>query len=288
MVMQDNLKFLVIEGYRQKGREELEAGGMSVASDLYKAMLQAVCPEATVDIVTPADPDGSLPAGVELNSYDGTAMTGSNLSVVDEDDPAVKRQVELQKEVFRVGVPSFGSCWALQVGVVAAGGSVRKNPKGREMGFARKITLTSEGLNHPLYQGKPKVFDAFASHEDEIDYAPQGSTVLSGNDHSEVQALEIKSENGVMWTIQYHPEYNLKEMAALIRCRTEKLIGMGFFADETAVNDYAQKLDEIHTNPERRDLAWALGIDADILSTERRFQEVANWIEHLVKPSRNK
>ena len=52
--MQDNLKFLVIEGYQQKGREELEAGGMSVASDLYKAMLQTVSPEATVDIITPA------------------------------------------------------------------------------------------------------------------------------------------------------------------------------------------------------------------------------------------
>ena len=124
------------------------------------------------------------------------AITGSNLSVLDADNPAVQRQVELQKALFEQGVPSFGSCWALQVGAVAAGGEVRVNPKGREMGFARKIRLTEDGSNHPMYQGKPEVFDAFASHEDEVIGAPPTSKVLSGNHISGVQAMEISYGKG--------------------------------------------------------------------------------------------
>ena len=43
----------------------------------------------------------------------------------------------------------FGSCWGLQVITAAAGGSVRKNPKGREIGFGRGIRLTEAGRKHP-------------------------------------------------------------------------------------------------------------------------------------------
>ena len=56
--------------------------------------------------------------------------------------------------------------------VVAAGGTVRANPRGREMGIARKIALTPEGRGHPLYAGKGSVFDAFISHVDEITHLP--------------------------------------------------------------------------------------------------------------------
>ncbi|MDE0309917.1 MAG: hypothetical protein OXI60_08835 [Acidiferrobacterales bacterium] len=97
----ENLKFLVVEGYGKASRDELVAGGMSPASDLYRQMLLSLAPNSTVDIVTPADADARLPSGVELKSYDGVAMTGSNLSVTDSDNPAVLSQISLQQEVFR-------------------------------------------------------------------------------------------------------------------------------------------------------------------------------------------
>ena len=55
------------------------------------------------------------------------------------------RQVELARAVYKSGTPFFGSCWGLQVATVAAGGSVRQNPRGREVGIARDLTLTSAG-----------------------------------------------------------------------------------------------------------------------------------------------
>ncbi len=283
-MIKERLKILVVEGYGKSSRDELAAGGMSLASDLYKQMLLSLVPNATVDVVTPADADSRVPSGVELKSYDGAAMTGSNLSVTDSDNPAVRSQIDLQREFFRQGVPSFGSCWALQVGTVAAGGTVDINPKGREMGFGRKIRLTDDGLSHPMYQGKNKVFDVFASHEDEVTVPPPNSKVLAANSISDVQALEITHDNGVMWTIQYHPEYNTKEMAALIRCREERLIRMGFFADASEIKEYTNRLDALYEDPKRKDAAWNLGIDEDILDEEFRYLEARNWIEFQVLP----
>lgn len=280
-MINEPLKLLVVEGYAKEARETLQGSGMAVASDLYKTMLLSIAPNATVDIATPADVDVSLPIGTEIKSYDGVTMTGSNLSVLDCDNPSVQRQIEFQKEVFKQGVPSFGSCWALQVGTVAAGGEVRINPKGREMGFARKICLSESGMNHPLYEGKPPVFDSFASHEDEIVGIPPNSKLLSSNHYSRVQALEINCDNGTMWALQYHPEYDTGEMASLMRCREERLVRMGFFKDPDSLREYTRKLDLLQENPQRMDTAWELGIDSDILDPNIRQLEVRNWMQSL-------
>ena len=287
-MIKDSVNLLVVEGYARESRDTLAQSGMALASDLYKSMLLSIAPNANVDIVTPADTDSALPSGAQLGSYDGVAMTGSNLSVLDCDNPSVRNQVDLQKVVFDEGVPSFGSCWALQIGTIAAGGEVRVNPKGREMGFARKVRVTEDGANHPLYKGKPPVFDSFASHEDEVISLPPESTVLSGNHISSVQALEITSGKGTMWALQYHPEYDTGELASLIRCREERLIRMGFFSDAESLNEYADKLDLLREDPQRKDTAWELGIDTDILDPSVRQLEVRNWIEALVLPNKDR
>ena len=148
--MADNLRFLVIDGYNKEAREELVAGGASMAAEQYTRMLKGSTPggAADIDVLFPADPGVSLPKGAELKNYDGIAWTGCSLTVF-EDDPRVHRQIEFAREAFRAGVPGFGSCWAAQIAVVAAGGLCAPNPRGREMGFARKIALTPEGRAHP-------------------------------------------------------------------------------------------------------------------------------------------
>ena len=89
-----------------------------------------------------------------------------------------------------------------------------------------QIKLTDEGRAHPMYEGKPTVFDAFTSHEDEVTHLGPGSTSLCGNAWSAVQALHCAlPHGGVFWGVQYHPEYDLHELARLTSARTEKLIG---------------------------------------------------------------
>ena len=279
-----SLHFLVIDGYRRDGREGLVAAGATTAGKLYERMLLGCHRDASVDILYPADPGSALPRGASLAAYDGIAWTGSSLTVYDDDDPAVRPQIEFARAAFEAGVPSFGSCWAAQIAVVAAGGRCAVNPHGREMGIARKIALTDDGRAHPLYIGKPRVFDAFISHEDEITHLPSGALCLAGNAFSSVQAVCVTHRRGTFWAVQYHPEYDLHELARLTYARRERLTGMGFFADLDAAQDYVNKLETLHQDPSRRDLAWLLGIDGDIMNEDVRQAEVRNWIEHLVLP----
>src|SRR5882724_10993606 len=217
-------RFLVIDGYNREAREELKAGGASPAGDLYVGMLRKCLPGAACDVVHPADPGATLPKGAALQQYDGIAWTGCSLTIYD-DDPRVGPQIELAKAAFAARVPSFGSCWAAQIAVAAAGGIVRANPRGREMGIARKIGLTPEGRGHPLYFGKSSVFDAFISHVDEITHLPP------------------------------------------------------------AAESFVTLLETLHQDPSRRDIAWLLGIDDDVMNEDIRLTEVRNWIDRLVIPS---
>ena len=59
--------------------------------------------------------------------------------------PSVTRQIDFARAAFAAGVPVRGSCWGLQLAVAALGGSVRRNPRGRELPIARAITVTEAG-----------------------------------------------------------------------------------------------------------------------------------------------
>ncbi|MDH3689165.1 MAG: type 1 glutamine amidotransferase [Gammaproteobacteria bacterium] len=277
-------RFLVIDGYRKQGREELAAGGATPAGELYAKVLKKCRPGCVVDVIYPADPGVRLPMGAELSSYDGLAWTGSSLTVY-RDEPAVTAQIELARAAFDVHVPSFGSCWAAQIAVVAAGGMCASNPRGREMGIARKISLTPEGRSHPLYTGKASVFDSFASHEDEVTHLPPGAVCLAFNAFSTIQAVSVTHNGGTCWAVQYHPEYDLHELARLIYCRIDRLVKLGFFADREAAEECVSKLEVLHQDPGRKDIAWLLGIDDDVINEDVRLVELRNWIEQLVLPN---
>ena len=188
------------------------------------------CRALTVDICYPGDLKAGLPEGQSLHGYDGIAITGSSLHVYNG-GTEVMRQVDLVRTALSTGTPLFGSCWGLQVITAAAGGVVRKNPKGREIGFGRGIRLTEAGRKHPMYVGKLDVFNAPTVHLDEVEVLPPGATVLATNAVSAVQSVEIRTNGSVAWGVQYHPEYPLRELAAIVRRIGTRLIGEGFFAE---------------------------------------------------------
>jgi GMP synthase (glutamine-hydrolysing) len=281
--MSTNPRFLVVDGYSRAGRDDLEAGGATTAGKLYQRMLADCAPGCVTDILYPADPGAHLPAGAAISEYDGIAWTGSSLTVY-HDTAEVRAQIEFACAAFEAGIPSFGSCWATQIAVVAAGGACAAHPKGREMGIARKIRLTREGLGHPMYRDKKSVFDGFISHDDEVTHLPPGGLILAANDYTRVQAVSVTWRGGIFWSTQYHPEYDLHELARLCYCRREKLTGLGFFQDVEAALRYVELLEALHEQPDRKDLRWLLGIDDDLLSTDIRQAEVRNWIELQVIP----
>ena len=286
--MSSNLSFLIIDGYAKASRDGLNAAGMQLASKLYGGMLQRNLPEAEYDVLLPSDPGVNMPTEKELEKYSGILWTGCNLCIFDDENPSVVKQIELAKRCYEIGIPSFGSCWGLQVSVVAAGGKVAPNPRGKEMGIARKIKLTQEGKEHPLFKGKPPVFEAYISHDDIVTEIPPGGVILAGNDFTPVQALAVTHKKGTFWSVQYHPEYNLHELACLIIAREDMLIDLGFFKEPDELTTYVDKMKILYKEPDRKDLRWQIVIDDDVLSDEIKECEFRNWLSELVLPFNEK
>jgi hypothetical protein len=119
-----SLRLLVLDAYDAAGRQALQGAGATLAGELYRRMLQALEPDATIDVAA-HETDGFRPPA-ELASYDGITWTGSNLTI-HRDTPAVRQQLDLARAAFAAGVPSFGSCWAVHIAVTAAGGACAAN-----------------------------------------------------------------------------------------------------------------------------------------------------------------
>jgi GMP synthase (glutamine-hydrolysing) len=278
-------RFLIIDAYSKQSRDDLAAAGMELAWKLYGNMLERWLPGAEYDILLPSDEGVQIPTASELKKYHGIMWTGCNLCINDTDNPSVAAQIELAKQAYEIGIPSWGSCWGIQMAVVAAGGEVVQNPKGREIGIARKISLTRDGIDHPLYEGKSLVFEAYISHDDMVLKMPSGGRILSGNDYTAIQSAEVVHKNGTFWAVQYHPEYDLHDMASLIVAREEKLTELGFFKGKDDFANLVNKMKELFKSPDRKDLRWQLAIDDDVLDVNIRQCEFKNWINKLVLPS---
>lgn len=280
-------RLLVVEGNIAEGRERQIAAGGVAASEGYARLLAELWPGAAVDICFPADPGANLPDGAGLESYDGVAITGSALHIYDG-GPAISPQIELARGVYRAKTPMFGSCWWLQVATVAAGGTVRKNPNGREIGFGRSIMLTDAGEEHDLYWDKGPVFDAITVHLDEIEETARGTTILATNAWSAVQAAEIKSRSCTFWGVQYHPEYSFGDIAAVMRRLKAPMVEQGLFHGDDDHARYVGDLEALNRNPADRALAWRHGITNAVSDFAVRTRELKNWIERQVLPTRSK
>ncbi|MEE9430731.1 MAG: type 1 glutamine amidotransferase [Melioribacteraceae bacterium] len=280
----EQLRFIILDGYPKVSREQFDEVGMTTAGILYARLLLNYLPEAKYDIFYSSDPAVVLPNKEEIKKYDGVLWPGCNLTVYHNEDERVTKMLDLCKTAFEVGVPQFGSCWASQVAVYVAGGEVKPNPKGREMGIARKMFLTVEGLKHPMYEGKPPVFDAFTSHDDEVTKLPEGAVNLASNEFTKVQSVDVKYKKGIFWAPQYHPEYDLHEVARLIIAREEKLIKQNYFKSSDDLKKFVEDLETIFSDNSRKDLRWKYGIDDDVLSDSIRQLEFANWIKKIAIP----
>ena len=137
-----------------------------------------------------------------------------------------------------------------------------------------------------MYAGKAAVFDAVTVHLDEVETLAPGTTVLATNAQSEVQSAEINVEGATAWCVQYHPEFTLGDMAAIVRRYGRSVIREGFFADEAARDAYVTDLETLDRDPENKPLAWRHGLDEAVLNPSIRTAELANWITHQVLPTR--
>ena len=274
-------RILVIDGNEVATRTKHVSVGGTDSGNGYAATLKRLNKDLDTDIVRPADGEPKLPDGVAIGDYDGAVITGSALNVYSR-EAAVERQVDLVKAVFAAKVPCFGSCWGLQVGVTAAGGTFVRNPRGREFGFGRRITLAPAGRDHAMFQGRPEVYEAPTVHVDTVESLPPGATPLAHNDMG-LQAAEIKLKSGsTFWGVQYHPEYSCAEIAAMARRYADTLIRDGLVKDKAELDALAADLVTLHEHPDDQRLAWRFGVGPAITDVSVRLAELRNWLDKQV------
>jgi GMP synthase (glutamine-hydrolysing) len=279
-------RILVVDGSPAAGQEALVALGGARSGENYATALKSQAPGGadSLDCFILAAADGErLPQGMQLSDFHGIAWTGSPLSAY-ETFPAVTSQIDLARASFQSGVPCFGSCWGLQVMAVALGGRVQLSPNGYEIGIARQIRLNDEGRSHAMYDGKADTFDAVCTHQDEVCQLPAGARLLAGNEFSAVQAAVIEDNDCSFWGVQYHPEFKLGQIAAIMRRRAARLVKDGLAGSEAEIESLGRDFLALDRDPSRRDIAWRYGIGRDVLDASIHRREFANWLAAKVLP----
>jgi GMP synthase (glutamine-hydrolysing) len=274
-------RILVIDGNRAVTREAQVAAGGQPSGEGYAQVLQRLA-AVGCDIVRPADAELQFSGSVGLADYDGAVMTGSALNVYDG-GAHIERQIELVRAVAASAIPFFGSCWGMQVAVVAAGGRVRRNPLGREFGFARRIELSGIGRQHPMFAGKPAVFEAVAVHSDDVEQLPAGALVLASNEMG-VQAVELQCGPGTVWAVQYHPEYSFAEIAATTLRYADALLAEALFGNRAELEQFVGELRLLMHDPHHRGLAWKHALGPAMQDEQLKLAELSNWLQLQVMP----
>lgn len=271
-------RLLILEGNTLARQREAAVRGVRSCSQAHADALRSHFGDLEVRILNAADRGQGLPPSEPLDSFDGMVIGGSGLHA-NSQEFEVANQIAVLKAFAQTGKPILGSCWGLQIAVVAAGGKVAACAQGREFAVARKIVLNEAGRAHPMYHGKPAVFDAPCIHLDEVERLPENAQLLASNAHSRVQAAIVPLGRSQVWGVQYHPEYDLAQIGMMLDLYAEDLTLQGFFVGAEDRTAYRALLARLGKDPKDRAAAWQLGVDQDVLDDRLRRLEIINWVE---------
>ncbi len=143
-----------------------------------------------------------------VKGFDALIMTGSPASVTQP----TRWMEEAADVLVSAPVPVLGVCFGHQLLAWKLGATVRRNPRGLELGTVT-VSLTSAGLDDPLLHGLPAEPEVQATHFDEVSALPSGATLLATNDACPVQAFR----HGARWGVQFHPEMNAASIRFAIK-----------------------------------------------------------------------
>ncbi len=269
-----NMNLLLVDGNEKEASDRYINMGMETQFEVYRKILKKNCKDnINITLIHPSIHDQYLPLGVSLDDFDAVAWTGSLLNIYNE-TKSINKQIDLAKELLKRKNKIFASCWGLQVFVTAAGGKVRKNPKGLEAILAKNIKLNKKGIIHPMYKNKNKEFNAFCWHYDEAEILPSNSQVLASNDKTDFQSISFTSKNSSVWAVQYHPEFNPTWMAGLMTQRKDILLENKIYKNSL---EFEKEKDvfENHTNLENKELNEYI----DVIDESKHSLEISNWLE---------
>ena len=84
--------------------------------------------------------------------------------------------------------------------------------------------------------------------------------------------------------MQYHPEYDYVDVAAVAERYGQTLVDEGTFSDRRSLAVFAQELRALQADPADAPLLWKHGLGPAMRSEPLRLLEIRNWLECQVKP----
>ena len=272
------MNILIVDGNEKQASHRYTEIGMQTQFEVYENILRNLLKkDCNIVILHPAYKDDYIPPGVNLGDFHGIVWTGSLLNIYDFSSP-IERQIELAKELFKKENKIFGSCWGLQVLATAAGGIVKKNPKGLEAVIAKNISINKIGESHQMYLNKPKIFDSFCWHYDEVESLPERTQVLSSNEKCNIQSIIFNRDSSEVWAVQYHPEFDPKWISGLMKQRKNLLIEEGIFDNSKKFNELYNFLSNTEKYKYKRE---ELSISNSLIDQKIHTTELSNWLNYL-------
>ena len=254
-------KILIVEGNLREANQEFSANGIKTHTESLRESIDYFTNDLEIDSVNPSSDKNIFDIVKDLNKYDGLIWGGSSLNIY-SDTMEIRRQLEFMKECQKKVKNILAICWGMQVAVTAAGGVVRKGQNGSHRGIAHEININENGLRHPLYKDKDKIFNTPAFNYDEVVTLPSNATLLSSNKVNNVMGINFKSELSNIWGIQYHPEITYEKMITLINFRKERLLENKSFNDENDLNSHIKIIED----------------EIKITNKDLRMRELKNWL----------
>ena len=259
-------KILVVEGNLKEENQSFSEAGIQTHTESLKHSLSYFTDQLNIDVVNPSS-DENISENIDtLESYDGLIWGGSSLNIYNN-TPEIKRQIEFMRECQKKIKKILAICWGLQVAVTVAGGQVKRCTNGSHRGIALNIEINNEGLQHPIYKNKGKIFNTPAFNFDEVATLPKNSKLLASNPINKVMGVNFQSAVSDIWGIQYHPEITYDKMISLIHFRKERLLNNNAFVDEQEINNHVRMIAE----------------ENKITNKDLRMRELENWLNYLLK-----
>lgn len=158
--------------------------------------------------------DEPLPSA---RGFAGVIVTGSPAMVTDREPWSVRTGEWLRRAV-EDGAPLLGVCYGHQLLADAFGGTVAKNPRGREIGTI-EVAITEAGARDALFGALPSILEVQATHVESVVALPEGAEHLAGNALDPHQAFRIGER---AWGVQFHPEFDADIIRGYIATRRER------------------------------------------------------------------
>ena len=257
-------KLLIVEGNLSEENNKFSAEGIQTHTESLKDSLNYYTKDLQFDVINPSSDKSLESTKNKLLIYDGLIWGGSSLNIYN-DTPEIRRQIGFMKECLKKVRNILAICWGMQVAVTAAGGEVKKADDSH-IGIANQIIINENGLTHPIYKDKEKIFNSPAFNFDEVRTLPRNAVCLASNKINKVQSIYFKVNSTNVWGLQYHPEITYEKMISLIEFRKDRLIkSRKVFESEKDVENHI------------------LFIKKEILKAnkQKRMVELRNWLNYL-------